>query len=117
MSMDISFGVGSGVGDNAVLNGTISFGDNIMMGPNVTIYRCNHVSDSIDIPMIKQGMTARTLLTVEDDVWIGDGVMILPNVNRIGKGAILGARTVVVKDVPDYGVVVGNSGKVVKIRK
>lgn len=117
ISLDVSFGQGSGVGDNAVINGPVDFGNNIMMGPNVTIYRSNHGSERTDIPMIMQKMTTAQKLTIEDDVWIGDGVMILPSCKRIGKGVILGARAVVVKDVPDYAVLVGNPGMIVKFRK
>lgn len=116
MSLDISFGVGTGIGDNAVLNGPVSFGNNVMMGPNVTIYRSNHGSERTDIPMIEQKMREATLLNIRNDVWIGDGVMILPSVKRIGNGMILGVRAVVVKDVPDYAIVAGNLGKIVKYR-
>ena len=66
--------------------------------------------------MALQGMCKAERLVVEDDVWICDGVVILPKVRRIGKGAILGAHAVVTKDVPDYAVVVGNPGKIVKYR-
>lgn len=52
---------------------------------------------------------------VGNDVWIGEGVTLLDGV-RIGHGSIIGAHAVVAKDVPDYAVVVGNPGKVRKLR-
>ena len=52
---------------------------------------------------------------IGNDVWIGANVIIMPKV-RIGNGAILGAGTVVTKDVPDYAVVVGNPARIVKYR-
>lgn len=67
--------------------------------------------------MIKQAMTESILLTVEDDIWIGDGMMILSSYKRTGKSAILGARTVIASDVPDYVVVTGHPGKVIKLCK
>ena len=116
MSRDISVGDQSGVGNNAFLVGPITFGKYVMMGRDVTILRSDHKTDSIEIPMALQGMCKAERLVVEDDVWICDGVVILPKVRRIGKGAILGAHAVVTRDVPDYAVVVGNPGKIVKYR-
>lgn len=53
---------------------------------------------------------------IGNDVWIGANAVILPEVNRIGNGAVIGAGAVVNKDVPDYGVVLGNPARVVKYR-
>ena len=50
---------------------------------------------------------------IEDDVWIGTRVTILKGVT-VGKGAIIGACSVVTKDVPPHSIVVGNPAKVVK---
>ena len=55
-------------------------------------------------------------LTIENDVWIGDGVVILPSVSHIGNGAVIGARAVVTKNVPPFAVVVGNPGHIVRFR-
>lgn len=55
----------------------------------------------------------RTKIVVEDDVWIGIGVVVLPGV-RIGKCSIVGAGSIVTKDVPPYSVVVGNPARVIK---
>jgi virginiamycin A acetyltransferase len=49
------------------------------------------------------------------DVWIGSGATILSGI-KIGNGAVIGARSVVSKDVPPYGIVVGNPAKLVKYR-
>lgn len=53
---------------------------------------------------------------IGNDVWIGANAVILPEVNRIGDGAVIGAGAVVNKDVPDYAVVLGNPARVVKYR-
>lgn len=53
--------------------------------------------------------------TIGHDVWIGTRALILPGV-KIGNGAVIGAGAVVAKDVPDYAVVVGNPGRIVKYR-
>jgi virginiamycin A acetyltransferase len=54
-------------------------------------------------------------VVIGNDVWIGDNVTILPSV-KIGNGAVVGAGSVVTKDVPDYTIVVGIPAKVVKYR-
>lgn len=50
-------------------------------------------------------------------MWIGARVIVLPCCKRIGHGAIIGAGSVVTKDVPDWAVVAGNPAKVIKLRK
>jgi acetyltransferase-like isoleucine patch superfamily enzyme len=57
-----------------------------------------------------------TLLTIEHDAWIGDAVIITPRCRRIGLGAVVGAGSVVTKDVPDFAVVAGNPAKLIKWR-
>ncbi len=54
-------------------------------------------------------------IIVEDDVWIGKNALILSGV-KIGRGAIIGANTIVTKDVPPYAIVVGNPQKIIKYR-
>ncbi|MBE7081631.1 MAG: maltose O-acetyltransferase [Clostridiales bacterium] len=87
-----------------------------MMGPYVIFYAQNHCTSNPDIPMREQGMAEIKPITIEDDVWIGARVVVLPGVT-IGKGSVIGACAVVSKDVPPYSVFVGNPGRVVKNRK
>lgn len=76
-------------------------GDNCKIGQNVTI----------------GGRSGITILPIiEDDVEIGANALILGPV-RIGKGSIIGAGSVVVKDVPPYSVVVGNPGRIIKTKE
>lgn len=55
-------------------------------------------------------------LVVGNDVWIGANAVVMPEVNSIGDGAVIGAGAVVVRDVPPYAVVLGNPGRIVKYR-
>lgn len=65
--------------------------------------------------MSQQGIRPPKPVVIGDDVWIGARVIILPGVT-VGKGAVLGAGTVVARDVPEWAVVVGNPARVVKFR-
>ena len=109
-----SIGDNSGIGYGCEIDNQVTIGNNVMMGPNVLIYTRNHKTSDTEIPMREQGMDE--LKPVLIDVWIGARVCILPGVT-IGKGSILGACTVVAKDIPPYSVVVGNPGRVIKNRK
>jgi maltose O-acetyltransferase len=88
-----------------------------MMGPEVLIIgrNQNHRFDDLTVPMRLQGHEASPPVVVEDDIWIGARVIILPGI-RIGKGAILGAGAIVTRDVPPYAICVGNPARVVRFR-
>lgn len=69
----------------------------------------------------KLGLTKERLvhdspLEIGNDVWIGQNAIILPAVNKIGDGAVIGAGVVVNKDIPPYAVVTGHPGRVVRYR-
>lgn len=85
------------------------------MGPECIIYARNHAHERIDIPMIDQGFENEKPVTIEDDVWIGGRVTILPGVT-VHQGAILGAGSVVTKDVPPYAIVGGNPAEIIRFR-
>lgn len=111
----LSIGDRSGVGINCELNGPITIGQDVMMGPEVVIYTSGHEFGATDIPMMDQGSTAAKPVIIGDDVWIGCRAIIMPGVT-IGNGCVIGAGAVVTKDVPPYSVAVGVPAKVVKNR-
>lgn len=113
----IRIGDYSGLGSNCSLDGPLTMGQHVMMGPEVLVFRRNHVMERTDVPMKRQGGTERRLLVICDDVWIGQRVIITAGCGRIGRGAIIGAAAVVTKDVPDYAIVAGNPGRIVKTRQ
>lgn len=61
-------------------------------------------------------LITRSRLVVENDVWIGYGTIILPSVTRIANGAVIGAGSVITKNVPPFAVVVGNPARIIKYR-
>lgn len=111
-----SLGNYSDIGINCLLEGPVSIGDNVMMAPNCKFYTRNHIFADTGIPMNRQGLSDPKPIIICDDVWIGTGSIILPGVT-IGKGSIVGAGSVVTKNVPAYSVVAGNPAKVIKQRK
>ena len=115
-SPSVELGNNSGIGINAHLDGKVIIGNDVMMGPDVCIFVRNHKFDRTDIPMNMQGATIERPVIIGDDVWIGARVIILPGV-KIGNGAIIGAGSVVTKDVPDYAIVGGNPAEIKKYRK
>ncbi len=97
------------------VNEKIIIGKNVMIADNVSIRDTDHNFSRVDVPMNQQGITTAPVI-VEDDVWIGHGVIITKGV-KIGKGAIVAAGAVVTRSVPPYAVVGGVPAKIIKYRK
>ena len=112
----VELGNNSGLGINCRISGKVVIGNNVMMGPNVSMFTRNHAFGRLDIPMNQQGVSDEKEIVIEDDVWIGGGVIVLAGVH-VGTGAILGAGAVVTKNVPDYAIVGGNPAKIIRYRK
>jgi maltose O-acetyltransferase len=110
----IEIGDNSGIGINCVVK-RATIGNDVMIGPDVVFITQNHKYDRLDIPMWRQGYDVGKPIVVEDDVWIGARVIILPG-HRIGKGSILAAGAVVTHDVPEYAIVGGNPARIIKYR-
>ena len=88
----------------------VTVGDNCFIGPNVSIYTACHSTDPIERNSRREWAKP---VTIGDNVWIGGSVTILPGVT-IGSNVTIGAGSVVVKDIPDGCVAVGNPCRVVK---
>lgn len=94
----------------------LEIGTNVMIGPNILIECSNHKYDKIGIPMyFYRDEKIRHPVKIGDDVWIGGNVTILPGVH-IGDGCIVGAGSVVTRDLPQYTICVGNPCKPIKQR-
>ena len=104
---EFEIGDNSTVGFRSDIYGPVKIGKDVMIGPEVAIYTHNHKHDEIDIPMIKQGYTENKPVYIEDNVWIGRRVLIMPGV-CIGTGSIVAAGAVVTKNVEPYSIVGGN---------
>lgn len=112
---EIEIGDDSSLGIGCMVPYNLKVGKDVMMGPNVIIIGENHQFARCDLPMRLQGYTKFSPVQVEDDVWIGARVTILPGI-KIGKGAIIGAGAVVTKNVPPYAICGGNPARVIRFR-
>lgn len=103
--------------------GRVTIGKFCAFGENVKLILSNH---NYNYPSIQYTLYGRLFnelpyekkagaITVGHDVWIGDNVIILPDVT-IGNGACIGAGTIVTKDIPDYAIAGGNPAKIIKYR-
>ncbi|MEF2782182.1 sugar O-acetyltransferase [Erysipelotrichaceae bacterium HCN-30851] len=88
----------------------ISIGSHCFIGPNCGMYTANH-------PLLaserNRGLEKASPIIIEDDVWIGADVTILPGV-RIGKGSVIGAKSVVTKDIPSNVIAAGNPCQILR---
>ena len=82
----------------------ITFGDNVMVAPNCGFYTAAH---PLDHTLRDEELEYAKPITVGDSVWIGGGVTVLPGVT-IGSRAVIGGGSVVVHDIPEGVVAVGN---------
>ena len=95
----------------------IIIGNNVSIAPNVTFVAesvANNGKEINEIPYVKEKLTKYGIIKIEDDVWIGANVTILPDV-VIGKCSVIGAGSVVVDNVDEYSIYAGVPAK--KIRK
>ncbi len=90
-------------------DGTIQIEDFVVLGPNVIIFAAGHDYTTLELKDTAQNVY------IHKWVWIGGKSIILPGVT-IGEGAIIGAGSVVTKDIPPYSIAVGNPARVIKTR-
>ena len=86
----------------------ITIGNGVFIGPKVNLITINHDTDPEN-----RSATYGKPIVIEDKVWIGINSAVLPGV-RIGYGSIIGANSVVTKDVPPMTIVAGNPARVIK---
>ncbi|KAK4985047.1 hypothetical protein LTR66_000194 [Elasticomyces elasticus] len=116
----IDYGTNVVLGQNVFINFNctivdtcaVTIGSRTLIAPNVSIYSGLHPLD----PVLRNGTKgpeAGKPVSVGEDCWIGGNAIILPGVT-VGKGAVVGAGSVVTKDVSQYTVVAGNPARVIR---
>lgn len=112
------YGYNIQIGDNFFSNhnlviidcAQVSFGNNVLIGPNCGFYTAGHPTD---VEARMEGLEFARPITIGNNVWIGGNVAVMPGVN-IGHNSVIGAGSVVVNDIPDNVVAVGNPCRVIK---
>lgn len=114
ISPHIKVGDNSGLGVRCIIQGNVTIGNDVMMGPDVKIYSWSHGHESPDL-LLRLQPSYCLETKIGNDVWIGANVIILHG-KKIGDHVIIGSGAVVTKDVPDYAIVGGNPAKIIKMR-
>lgn len=92
----------------------IEIGSGVMLAPNCGLYPYSH-GIAPGLPIREQPLVSQGGIRIGDEAWLGFGVIVLGKVN-IGNSAVIGAGSVVTRDVPDHAIAIGNPAEVVKTR-
>ena len=112
------YGYNIALGENFYMNvncvildeAKVTFGDNVFIAPNCALYTAGH---PFDVEQRNRGLEYAKPITVGNNVWIGGNVVVLPGVS-IGDNCVIGAGSVVTKDIPADSLAVGNPCKVIR---
>lgn len=111
------------LGDRVVVNvgsylsgeSGLSIADDVIIGPHARLLSTGHGIHDGD-PLVWKNPLTGAPIVIEQGAWIGGGATILPGV-RIGRGAVIGAGSVVTRDVPDFAIVAGNPARLLHYRQ
>jgi sugar O-acyltransferase (sialic acid O-acetyltransferase NeuD family) len=106
----VTLGLGNYIQEQVVLQAGVSIGDNSSIHIGTLVGHETQIGNSV---MITHGCNISGSVIIKDGAYLGTGATILPKL-QIGKWSILGAGSVIIKDVPPYSVVVGNPGRIIK---
>lgn len=91
-----------------------TIGKHVLFSPNVYITDCDHKYNEIGVPVIYQGIVQKgQKVCIKDDAYIGINSVLVGDIT-IGRGVVIGANSVVTRNIPDYCVAVGSPAKVIK---
>lgn len=100
------------IGMSCVVIGPVIIGSNVMLAQNIVVSGLNHGYEDVNISPSLQKTVCKEI-NISDDVWIGANSVITAGVT-LGRHCVIGAGSVVTKDIPAFSIAVGNPAKVVK---
>lgn len=109
---DVIIGERTRIGLGNTIIGPANIGNDIMFAQNIVVSGLNHGYEDTSMPISDQPVSTR-LITIEDECWIAANSVITAGVT-IGKHSVVGAGSVVVRDVAPYTIVAGNPAKPLK---
>lgn len=117
-SFNCEFGFNISIGHNVYINhdmvildcNEVTIGNDVYIGPKVGLFAANHAEDPVERA---NHVVYSKPIHIEDNVWLGGHVSVLPGVT-VGKNSIIGAGSVVTKDIPENVVAAGNPCKVIR---
>lgn len=111
----LSIGDGTSIAGGCVLSAasSVRLGRNVLLARNVYIADHSHAFGEDERPILEQGLDRIAPVEIADGAWLGQNVVVGPGV-RIGRGAVVGANSVVLDDVPDRAVAVGAPARLVR---
>ncbi|MFC6439591.1 DapH/DapD/GlmU-related protein [Bowmanella sp. JS7-9] len=112
----MSFGRGFSCGIRCHFAANIKGGEDVMIASSVAFVGGDHNFDYTNVSMNKSGRAEPKGILIGDDVWVGHSAIIMDGV-KIGNGVVIGAGSVVTKNLDDYGIYAGNPAKLIRYRK
>ena len=109
---EITIGNHTRIGLGNTIIGPVMIGNNVILAQNVVLSALNHNFEDVLTTINQQGVKTDQII-IENNVWIGANTSILTGVH-IGEHVVVGAGSVVTKDIPSFSVVVGNPAKIIK---
>jgi acetyltransferase-like isoleucine patch superfamily enzyme len=109
---DIVIGNHTRVGVGNTIIGPVTIGDKVNLAQNVVVSGLNHNFENVNRTIAEQGVSTKET-KINTDVWIGANTVVLAGV-CIGEHVVIGAGSVVTKDIPGYSVAVGNPARIIK---
>jgi acetyltransferase-like isoleucine patch superfamily enzyme len=113
----LQIGNNVGIAQNIFIQvrGSVKIGNDVIIGPNVSIFSESHNSGNLEIPIRLQGVSRRGVI-IDDGVWVGTRAIILDGVH-VGKNSIIAAGSIVTQDVPNNSIVGGVPANLIMVRK
>lgn len=110
-SPGLKIGNHSGIGIKAEVYGTVTIGDDVMMGPEVIIYTQNHKHE-VGLPFYKQGFEKPAPVSIGNNVWVGRRAMFMPG-SSVGSNVVIAAGAVVTGNFGDNVIIGGVPAKII----